>query len=188
MNDIILIQRIKEGDEGAFKYLVETYQHIVYNTALNFVQNETDAEDIAQEVFIQIHKSINQFKGDSKLSTWIYRITTTKALDHLRNKKRKKRFAQLTALFGDQNELMHDAIDFNHPAVAIDKKERAAYVFKIVKQLPENQKTAFILHHIEELPYQEIAVIMSTSVSAIESLLFRARQNLRKSLDKNQLK
>ena len=184
MNELELIQQLRAGDELAFKSLVENYQDLVYNTALGVVQNSEDAEDVAQEVFIQVFRSIDQFKGDARLSTWIYRITTTKALDHIRSRKRKKRFAFITSLFGPNDELIHEPVDFQHPGVTLDRKEQAALLFRMIDQLPENQKVAFTLHKTEELSYQEIADVMQLSVSAVESLLFRARQNLRKLLEK----
>ena len=184
MNELELIQQLRAGDELAFKSLVENYQDLVYNTALGVVQNSEDAEDVTQEVFIQVYRSIDQFKGDARLSTWIYRITTTKALDHIRSRKRKKRFAFITSLFGPNDELVHEPVDFQHPGVALDRKEQAALLFRMIDQLPENQKVAFTLHKTEELSYQEIADVMQLSVSAVESLLFRARQNLRKLLEK----
>ncbi|THU32060.1 RNA polymerase sigma factor [Niastella caeni] len=184
MNELELIQLLRAGDELAFKSLVASYQDLVYNTALGVVQNSEDAEDVTQEVFIQVYKSIDQFKGDARLSTWIYRITTTKALDHIRSRKRKKRFAFITSLFGPNDELVHEPVDFQHPGVALDRKEQAALLFRMIDQLPENQKVAFTLHKTEELSYQEIAEVMQLSVSAVESLLFRARQNLRKLLEK----
>src|SRR5687768_7509041 len=156
---------------------------MVYNTALGIVQNAEDAEDVAQEVFIQVYRSIDQFKGDSRLTTWIYRITTTKALDHIRSKKRKKRFAFITSLFGPDNEVLHEPVEFHHPGVELDRKEQATVLFRVIDQLPENQKTAFVLHKTEGLSYQEIAGVMGLTVSAVESLLFRARQNLRKLLE-----
>ena len=184
MNELELIQQLRAGDELAFKSLVENYQDLVYNTALGVVQNSEDAEDVAQEVFIQVFRSIDQFKGDARLSTWIYRITTTKALDHIRSRKRKKRFAFITSLFGPNDELIHEPVDFQHPGVTLDRKEQAALLFRMIEQLPDNQKVAFTLHKTEELSYQEIADVMQLSVSAVESLLFRARQNLRKLLEK----
>ncbi len=184
MNELELIQQLRAGDELAFKSLVENYQDLVYNTALGVVQNSEDAEDVAQEVFIQVFRSIDQFKGDARLSTWIYRITTTKALDHIRSRKRKKRFAFITSLFGANDELIHEPVDFQHPGVTLDRKEQAALLFRMIEQLPDNQKVAFTLHKTEELSYQEIADVMQLSVSAVESLLFRARQNLRKLLEK----
>jgi RNA polymerase sigma factor (sigma-70 family) len=184
LNELELIQQLRAGDELAFKSLVENYQDLVYNTALGIVQNSEDAEDVTQEVFIQVFRSIDQFKGDARLSTWIYRITTTKALDHIRSRKRKKRFAFITSLFGQNDELVHEPVDFQHPGVTLDRKEQAALLFRMIDQLPENQKVAFTLHKTEELSYQEIADVMQLSVSAVESLLFRARQNLRKLLEK----
>jgi len=185
LNELELIQQLRAGDEQAFKSLVANYQDMVYNTALGVVQNSEDAEDVAQEVFIQVYRSIDQFKGDARLSTWIYRITTTKALDHIRSRRRKKRFAFITSLFGPNDELVHEPVDFQHPGVALDRKEQAALLFRMIEQLPENQKVAFTLHKTEDLSYQEIAEVMNLSVSAVESLLFRARQNLRKLLEKH---
>jgi RNA polymerase sigma-70 factor (ECF subfamily) len=185
LNELELIQQLRAGDELAFKSLVTNYQDMVYNTALGIVQNSEDAEDVAQEVFIQVYRSIDQFKGDARLSTWIYRITTTKALDHIRSRRRKKRFAFITSLFGPNDELVHEPVDFQHPGVALDRKEQAALLFRMIEQLPENQKVAFTLHKTEDLSYQEIAEVMKLSVSAVESLLFRARQNLRKLLEKH---
>jgi RNA polymerase sigma factor (sigma-70 family) len=181
-----LIERLKAGDEAAFKQLVETHQDKVYNTALGVVQNAQDAEDVAQEVFIQVYRSIHQFKGESKLSTWLYRIATTRALDLLRSKKSKKRFGLVQRLFGENNEPVQEIADFNHPGIKLDQKENAAKLFKAIKQLPENQKAAFVLHKLEDMSYQEVSEVLNTTVPAIESLMHRAKQNLRKILEKQQ--
>jgi RNA polymerase sigma-70 factor (ECF subfamily) len=161
---------------------VENHKRMVYNTSLGIVQNTADAEDIAQEVFIQVINSIHEFKGDSKLSTWLYRITVTKSLDHLRAKKRKKRFAFVQSLFGENNELTAEQSTFVHPGVQLENKERAAVLFKALARLPENQKAAFILHKTEGLSYQEVAETLNISVSSVESLMFRAKNNLQKYL------
>lgn len=186
MNETELIQQLRDGDEQAFKYLVETYQDMVFNTALGVVQNAEDAEDVSQEVFIRVYRSIHTFKGDSKISTWIYRITVSCALDLIRSRKSKKRFTFLQRLFGEQNEPLHELPDFHHPGVQLDQKENAARLFKAIDKLPDNQKTAFILHKLEDLSYQEISDVMQTSVSAVESLMHRAKQNLRKILEKDE--
>ena len=184
MTESELIQGLRNGDEGAFKELVDTYQDMVFNTAIGIVQNAEDAEDVAQEVFIQVYRSIHQFKGEAKLSTWLYRIATTRALDLLRSRKSKKRFGFMQRLFGDGNEPLHELPDFNHPGVALDRKENAARLFKAIAQLSDNQKTAFTLHKLEDLSYQEVSDVMQTSVPAVESLMHRAKQNLRKILEK----
>jgi RNA polymerase sigma factor (sigma-70 family) len=185
LNELELIQGLKNGDETAFKWLVDNYQDRVYNTSIGIVQNAEDAEDVAQEVFIQVHKSIHSFKGESKLSTWLYRIATTRSLDLLRSRKSKKRFGFVQRLFGEGNEPLYEIPDFNHPGVALDQKENAAKLFKAIGQLPENQRVAFTLHKLEDLSYQEISDVMKTSVPAVESLMHRAKQNLRKLLEKN---
>lgn len=183
LNEWSLIDRLKKGDEVAFKQIVESSQGLVYNTALGIVQNPEDAEDVAQEVFVQLYESIHSFKGESKLSTWLYRITVTKAMDHLRKKKRKKRFAFVQSLFGANEELLHDPPDFVHPGVSLDNKEKAKELFTAINQLPPKQKIAFTLNRIEGLSYQEISEIMKLTVASVESLLHRARKNLRKSLE-----
>ncbi|MDZ4793118.1 MAG: RNA polymerase sigma factor [Bacteroidota bacterium] len=184
MNELELIQGLKSGDEASFKYLVDIYQDRVFNTAIGIVQNAEDAEDVAQEVFIQVYRSIHSFKGESKLSTWLYRIATTRALDLLRSRKSKKRFGFMQRLFGEGNEPLYELPDFNHPGVALDKKENSSKLFGAIAQLPDNQKTAFTLHKLEDLSYQEISEVMQTTVPAVESLMHRAKQNLRKILEK----
>ena len=177
-----MIIALCNGEESAFKELVTRFQDRVFNTALGLLQHHADAEDIAQEVFIQVFRSIQQFKGDSLLSTWIYRITVTKSLDLIRARSRKKRLGFVRSIFGDKNQLIVEPEDFNHPGVLQEKKEDAALLLKMVEQLPENQRTAFILNKIEDLSYREIADILKTTESAVDSLLQRAKQNLRKKL------
>jgi len=181
-NETELIEQLKQGDETAFKTIVEQWKDMVYNTILGIVQNETEAEDLAQDVFIKVFEKIGTFKGDSKFSTWLYRIATTTALDHLRSKKRKKRFGFLQSLGGESDE--KDLIpDFHHPGVSLDNKERAAVLFKAIESLPENQKTAYTLHKLEGLSYRDVSDVLNTTVSAVESLMSRANQNLRKELE-----
>lgn len=182
-NETELIEQLKQGDESAFKVIVEQWQDMVYNTILGIVQNETEAEDLAQDVFIKVFEKIGTFKGDSKFSTWLYRIATTTALDHLRGKKRKKRFGFLQSLGGGGNEEKEQVPDFHHPGVSLDNKERAAVLFKAIEALPENQKSAYTLHKLEGLSYRDVSEVLNTTVSAVESLMSRANQNLRKQLE-----
>lgn len=183
LDETDLIERLKKGDDVAFRSIVETRKDLVYNTALGLLQSAEDAEDVAQEVFIKVYESIHQFKGESAFSTWLYRIAVTKSLELIRSRKRKKRFAFITGLLGENNELRHDPPEFLHPGVQLDNKERSTVLFKSIAKLPENQRIAFSLHKVEGIPYQEIAEIMNLSVSAIESLIHRAKANLRKDLE-----
>ncbi len=182
MNESELIALLKKKDREAFKEIVETWQDMVFNTAIGFLQNAEDAEDTAQEVFMQVFESVFSFKEESKISTWIYRITVSKCLDHLRKKKRKKRFAFIESLYGKNHSLMIDPPDFFHPGVKAENKENAAVLFKAIDKLPVNQKTAFVLNKIEHLSYREIGEILKSSEAAVDSLLQRARKNLQVAL------
>jgi len=177
-----LISGLQNGEEPAFKELVTLFQDRVFNTALGLIAQEAEAEDISQEVFIQVYRSIQQFKGTARLSTWIYRITITKCLEHLRRKRTKKRFGFITNLFGENNQPIYEPGDFNHPGVLKEKKEDAAILFRLIAGLPENQQIAFVLNKVEELSYREIADVLNSSESAVDSLLQRAKQNLRKKI------
>jgi RNA polymerase sigma factor (sigma-70 family) len=185
LTEQLLIEQLKQGNEAAFREIVETRQGLVYNTVLGLLQNNEDAEDVTQDVFIKVFESVHQFKGESAFSTWLYRVAVTTALEYLRKKKRKKRFAFVTSLFGDDQNPLHDPPDFMHPGVQLDNRENASILMGTIRKLPENQRIAFTLHKVEGLSYQEVADIMQTSISAIESLIHRARQNLKKML-KNQ--
>ncbi len=183
LDEQLLIERLKAGDQTAFRDMVEARQGLVFNTVIGFLQNHEDAEDVTQEVFIKVFESIGQFKGESAFTTWLYRIAVTSSLEFLRKKSRKKRSGLITRLFGDENNPVTDPPDFVHPGVRPDQRENARMLFNAMQQLPENQRIAFTLHKVEGLPYIEVASVMGLSVSAVESLLHRAKQNLRKLLE-----
>jgi RNA polymerase sigma factor (sigma-70 family) len=172
-----LIAGLKEGHEGAFAILVEIYKDRIYNTALGFLQNADDAEDLTQEVFIRVFENIRGFKGEAQLNTWLYRITVTSALDQIRKKNSRKR----KSLFRRPAE---EQLDFHHPGVAAEQKENAAILFRMIRRLPEQQQSAFLLQKLEGLSQEEIAAVLKTTVGAVESLLQRARINLKKYLEK----
>lgn len=181
MQETELIQGLQKREEEAFRQLVALYKDRLYNTVLSFLQNEAEAEDVTQEVFIKIYQSIYGFKGEAQLSTWLYRIAVTQSFDFLRKKKSQKR-GFLQNLFGKQEEVFEKP-DFNHPGVATEQKETATVLFKAIQQLPENQQTAFLLQKTESLSQNEIAGIMNLSIGAVESLLQRAKTTLRKLLE-----
>ncbi len=146
----------------------------MYNTAISYVQNVEDAEEVVQDVFMSIYTKAHTFKGTAKVSTWIYRITVNKALNCINKRNRNP---------GKEVELQSThRIDFEHPGVLLENKEKSKYLFAAIETLDENQKTAFILSFIEDLPRQEVADIMKTSLKSIEGLLQRAKTNMRKKL------
>jgi RNA polymerase sigma factor (sigma-70 family) len=153
------INALKEGSQLAFNQLIDTFSSNVYNLSFNLLQNQEDAEDVTQEVFTTVFTSIQQFKGDSKLSTWIYRITVNKCKEHFRKKSRKKRLGFTISI--EQNDHVENLLKphFDHPGILLENKERASILFAAIEQLPENQKLAFSMHKLEGIPYEEIAAI-----------------------------
>ncbi len=152
--------------------------------ALQYTQNYEDAQEITQDVFVSVHLSMGKFKYEAKLSTWIYRITINKSLDFIKSQKRKKRFGVLTSLFFENtNDPKHEISEFNHPGVQLEQKEALQSIFSVLNTLPENQKTALILFKIEKQSLVEIAEIMKLQPKAVESLIFRAKENLAKKLN-----
>ena len=183
IEDTDLTRKLIEGDRISFENLVKQFKNKVFNTSLSILQNVEDAEDITQEVFVEVFQSLKNFKGESKLSTWIYRIAVSKSLEFLRWKNRKKRFGFMQSLlYNNLTETILEIPNFFHPGIQLENKERAAILFAAINKLPENQKTAFILHKIEGLSYAEVADVMHATVSSVESLLFRAKQSLQKLL------
>ena len=179
MNQQAIIETTQIGEDD-FAGIVNDRQQMVYNTALGIVQNEEDAEDVTQEVFLKVYDGLKSFRNESSLSTWIYRITITTSLDFEKKKKREKRGGLMQRVFGYAEA--DKKPDFFHPGVALDKKEDAKVLFMAMKKLPQKQKTAFLLHKMEGLTNNEIAIIMETTLLAVESLQVRAKNNLRNHL------
>ncbi len=169
--------------EKLYNSLVAEHQEMVINTCYRFVFNREDAEDLAQDVFVEVFRSLEQFREEAKLSTWIYRIAVTKSLDHLRRLKRKKRFSSLKRIIGITDPTEEIAAPSNeNPADALAGNERAEILLEALNSLPESQRTAFLLSKQEGYSQQEIADILKTSVSAVESLVHRAKKNLHNKL------
>lgn len=178
-----IISRLKKNDEKAFQILVDLFSKKVYNSCIGMLQNTEDAEDVSQEIFITIHTNIHLFKEESSLSTWIYRISINKCLEFIRKKNRKKRSGIFKSIFSSDGEkAIENHSDFSHPGIQLENQERAKILFEAIDKLSEQQRTAYILHKIDQVSYNEIAEIMELSLSAVESLLFRAKQNLKKHL------
>lgn len=163
--------------------IYKEHKDLVFNLALSYTQNVEDAEEITQDVFVAVYQGLEDFKAEAKVSTWLYRITINKSLDFLKAKKAKKRLAFITSIFKDNTtKLVHDQGHFNHPGVLLEEKERMAYIFSVINELPAQQKTALILSKIEGKPQKEVAEIMNLNIKAVESLLTRARATLKNKL------
>ena len=184
MDESELIKGIQQGDRKAFQILVNSYQRMVVNTCLGIVHSQEDAEDLAQDVFVEIFRTADNFRGDAKLSTWLYRIATNRSLNHIRNKKRKGFFQSLEETFtGGRNrtsEISENRSD--QPDQNITDQQRSDLLHRAIDQLPEKQRVAFTLNKYEELPYQQIAEVMEISLASVESLIHRAKKNLQEQL------
>lgn len=183
MTDKELITGIINRDNVAIKYLVVNYHKRVIKTAYYFVHDMKDAEDLAQDVCVEILESAKQFRGMSSLNTWIYRITVNKSLNFIRKNKRKQLFSQIESVFmkRDGSQIV-ERLEPSYIDTKIDDAERKVILEKSINTLPENQRIAFILSKYDDLAYKEIAEIMNVSLASVEQLLHRAKMNLQKKL------
>jgi len=176
--DAELVAQLQQGSEAAFRTLVKRYQNRIYQTALSLLRLPSEAEDVAQEVFIEVYQTIATFRGEAALSTWLYQLTSSRALRHRRWATAKKRFAHFTSLFGLDNQVLHEVPDHAHPQALLEGEQQVRRLLDHLGRLPAKQQIAFTLRHEQELSYEEIAAVLATTVPAVESLLFRARQKL----------
>lgn len=183
MNDRDLVEALHRGNRAALKELFDSYSIRVYNVAYRMLQNKHDAEDVTQEVFLEAYKSLKTFRGESRLSTWLYRISVNRALNH----QRKKRLQRWLAFDFEASELSFEATGL--PEVAdvgpdgeLERKDTERIVQGAINALPGRQRTALVLHRYDELSHEEIAEVMGVSIASVESLLHRARQALARKL------
>jgi RNA polymerase sigma-70 factor, ECF subfamily len=184
MKETEIINKLRLGDEKAFKQIVESYQKLVVNTCFGLVHNLEDAEDIAQDVFIEVFRSVEKFRADSKLSTWLYRIAVNRSLNFIRDNKRRKWFRSFEDAAENKNtpweKITNDSLE--NPEYEFENNQRAQVLHQTVDALPKNQRIAFTLNKYEDLSYKEISEIMNLSMSSVESLIHRAKKNLQKKL------
>jgi RNA polymerase sigma factor (sigma-70 family) len=184
VEDRINIKALKADDAQEYRAMVELFQDRVFHTCFGFLGSREEAEDAAQETFIAVYSSIRDFREESSLSTWIYRIAVITALQAIRKKRRKR---QIALFFPDGSAddaltASRDPDESTHPLLQLENKERAEILYKAMNKLPESQRVAFTLHKIEGMEYKEIAEVMQLSLSSVESLIHRAKINLQKRL------
>jgi RNA polymerase sigma-70 factor (ECF subfamily) len=158
------------------------YGKQAYTLAYRFLENKEEAEDIAQEVFIELFRSLHLFRGEASLSTWMYRVAVNKSLELIRSKKRKKRWGFMLSITDSSFREAHHPKASEEADKQLMRTEREKIFSDAIGELPENQRIAFTLHKIEGMKHQQVAEVMDVSVTAVESLVHRAKNNLKKSL------
>lgn len=161
-----------------FYQIYEKYSQLVYNLALQYTQNQQDAEEITQDVFVSVHQNIDDFRAESQLETWIYRIGINKSLDFLKAKRSKKRRFFFNKVQLDDEKQPLQLPNFDHPGVLLEQKEDLTALFGAINQLKDQQKTIIILLKIEGKSQKEVAAILDITTKAVESLFQRAKKNL----------
>ena len=172
-----LIQ-LRSGSRVAFAQLVATYQKTVLNICYRFLLNREDAEDVSQEVFVEVFHSIRNFRADAKLSTWIYRIAVSKSLDEIKRNSRKKRISSIGKTLGLE-KISHLVSGTDRPDHTMEENEELNLLMHALNRLHESQRIALALSKIEGYSNTEIAEIMQTTLTAVDSLIYRAKQNLK---------
>ena len=184
MTDQELIEQIISGSQSAFRQLVDKYQVLVFNTCIGFVGNRQSAEDLSQEAFLETFRSIDKFRGDAKLSTWLYRISVNKSLNYIRDQKKHMVVRSLERFFYGEKEEKLEVEDyiFGTADAPLEQQQHAHELHNAIDSLVDNQQIAFTLHKFDDLSYKKIAEVMDVSLSTVESLIHRAKKNLQKKL------
>jgi RNA polymerase sigma-70 factor (ECF subfamily) len=182
MTEAALIQGLKDKDSAAWNELVNEYQLLVYNVCKGFLHSAHDAEDLTQDIFIEVFNNAEKFRGDAKISTWLYRIAVNRSLNFIRNNRKRSFWKEIDAMFGSASQREAKVFEPRVEPDSMETSEQRTLLENAIGSLPDNQRAAFSLNKIEELPYAEVAEIMELSLSAVESLIHRAKLNLRKKL------
>ncbi len=165
-----LINRILDGETTAFSKVVDNYKSLVFSLALQLLKNQEEAEEVAQDTFVKVYSSLKSFKGDSKFSTWIYRITYNTCLDRIKKNKRKYREEELNAITENQILTTKNALQ------EMEQKERSEKIKACLQQLPAEDAALLTLFYFEEKNLNELQEIINQSVNTIKVRLHRARK------------
>ena len=173
--------RVKQGDEVAFRELIEAHQHRIIGTVAKMLGDTGDAEDIAQQVFIRVWKSAPRYEPTAKFTTWLFKITRNLVFNEFRRRKRHPA-QSFDAVDRDDRPLQAEDHTVKAPDTALLDDEMQSAIQRAIDELPETQRMAVILRRYDDIPYEEIGEILDLSVPAVKSVLFRARTELREKL------
>ena len=184
LTDADVMLRVKAGDESAFSYLVQKYRRAMVHFMYRMAHSPAVAEDLAQEVFLRVYRSRENYEPTAKFTTWLYRIATNLAVNHIRD-TRHERQGNMASLDEPDPETGRalDVADIKPTTEeVIIQRERLAAIRGKVEALPERQKLAVLMHKYQQMDYKQIAEVLKLSESATKSLLFRAYERLREQL------
>lgn len=180
--DIIKLRNGEHAEVKKFSHLVVEW---TYNLVYNYVLNKEDAEEITQDVMIAALTSLDNFNGRSKLQTWVYSIAINKSKDYLKYKSRKKRSAKVISIdIINENRHSYEPVELVHPGIQLESKEQLKALYYGINSLPENQKNVLIMMKFDQKSQAEVAEILGVSVKAVESLMSRAKKNLKSCIEK----
>lgn len=183
--DLELVERVRAGDTAAFEQLVKQYERQIFRTANHITQNREDAEDITQDVFFKAFQKLDQFKGDSKFSTWLVRIAVNESLMRLRKRKTSKTVSMDQDVQTEEGSIPRDFAEWRpNPEQIYSQSELGEILRKTIAGLPPGFRTVFTLRDIENLSTEETAAALKLSVPAVKSRLLRARLQLRERLSR----
>ncbi|MFD2823244.1 RNA polymerase sigma factor [Lacinutrix iliipiscaria] len=171
-SDQILIHRIMNGDTQVFAVLVDRYKDLVFTLALRMMKNREEAEEVSQDTFIKVFKSLKKFKGDSKFSTWIYRIAYNTSLDRLKSHKRKQQTVEINEFTEHQVKTIDDALNM------MEVQERQQAIQDCLQLLPSEDCALLTLYYFEELSLEEISKVVNLKANNVKVKLFRSRKKL----------
>ncbi len=178
--NVRLMLRVREGDIRAFEQLVEMHQRGVIGTVARMLNNQDDAHDVAQQVFVRVWRSASRYEPTAKFTTWLYTITKNLVFNELRRRTRKRE----VSIEAQEEEHHHEMVAATrlNPDTIVQQEELEAAIDRAIATLPEKQRLAVTLRRYEDMPYEEICVVLGMSLSAVKSLLFRARNDLKEKL------
>lgn len=171
-DDTYYINLIIEGKTNVFGTLVDRYKEMVFSLGLRMMKNREEAEEVAQDTFIKVFKSLSQFKGDSKFSTWVYKVTYNTCLDRLKKHKKMQQEVSIDTLHYNQIKTFDNALD------AMENEERLQAIQECIQQLPGDDAFLLTLFYFEDKSLEEIAKVVDLTVNNVKVKLFRSRKKL----------
>lgn len=171
-SDITIINQIIEGNTNAFAILVDRYKDLVFTLALRMLKNREEAEEVSQDTFIKIYKSLRKFKGDSKFSTWVYKVAYNSCLDNIKKNKKRQQDVSIDEFSAIQIDTIDNALD------NLEMQERQQTIKKCLELLPSEDSFLLTLYYFEEQTLEEIAKVIGIKANNVKVKLFRSRKKL----------